>query len=205
MNALAMLALFAWMSQPALAEDFAVLQKIGVDQNVVALELSAAVKYQILMEPKASQLIVDLEQTRNRARPKVVDGDGGLIRQVRSAQYAPGPNWATRVVLDLNGRAGFTAQWEGSVLKVMLSGQGRSAKPAAQEKASKPASGDEFLLGPSSAEGQGGPAAPKEAAPHGKPAESLLLQVGPFPSEEAMKYAADEISAMGYKVVLPAK
>lgn len=203
MNALAMLAVFAWMSQPAPAEDFAVLQKISVEVDVVTLELSAQVKYKVFLEAKANQLIVDLEQTRNRARPKTVEGDGSLIKQVRSAQYAPGPNWATRVVMDMTSPAGYQARWEGTALKIILTGQGRSAKPAVKEKPAKPAAGEEFLLGEPPSEGRGDLAAPKEGS--AKSAEGLVLQVGPFPSEEAMKYAADEISAMGYKVVLPKK
>lgn len=247
------LAVFFTLPTLGSAEDLVLLRKIGIEGESVVLDLSAQAKVQVLPILDPPSLVVDLANTRNRARPKSVEGSG-LIRRVRSSQFQPGPDWAARVVVDLSAMAGYQVKWDAGRLLIVLHG---AVQPASEEPAEAPGAG-ELLPGmskpmepapavqtppppPADAKpakkgrkgrkaAQAEPAAEPEDVPAPAPApsepakgpssEDLLppssgpapadrkpapagthfLKVGPFPDEEALKAAQDELSSLGYGV-----
>jgi hypothetical protein len=124
-------ALAVLFSLPALcgAEDLVFLKKIGIESSNVVLDMSGQAKVQVLPINEPPQLVIDLANTRNRARPRSIEG-AGLIRRVRSSQYQPGPDWAARVVVDMSAMAGYQVKWEADRLFIVLHG---AVQPAAEE------------------------------------------------------------------------
>jgi len=183
---LAVLALFLSLPVFGSAEDLVLLRKIGIEGSSVVLDLSGQASVQVLPILDPPSLVVDLANTRNRARPKSVEGSG-LIRRVRSSQFQPGPDWAARVVVDLSAMAGYQVKWDAGRLLIVLHGAGQ---PAAEETPAVPIDPSLPGLG-APPEAKPAPAS-EPAAKKGRKGKRAAQQAEPQPKPEPVAEPASE-------------
>jgi type IV pilus assembly protein PilQ len=160
------------------AEAGAVVEGLGVAEDVVTIKLTAAAQHNGFLTANPPRLVVELLDADNQVGVKEVAGKGRFLKRVRVAQFQRSPKMIVRVVMDLKEMAGYRLVQSGNNLVVSL-----VAEPGA---ASAPAAKPEPAAAPAAAL----PAAPGKPKVKHQPAPKAEAVVAAVPAAAPVEAAA---------------
>jgi type IV pilus assembly protein PilQ len=121
---------------PAAQSDVAKVNEIRVETSASAtkyvIEQTGSADFQDFLLSNPNRLVVDLVGARHALEKTRYDGDGKLVRGVRTSQFRSDPNEVTRVVFDLTEGTKYKVSKTGSAVEVSFFA-GQPASAAAQK------------------------------------------------------------------------
>ncbi len=127
--------LLAWphgLVLPAGAQEKPViLESIQVSDDQLKIKLSGAAQYNSFLTATPPRLVIELLNTEYQAGAKTLEGKGRFLKKVRSGQFERAPRMVSRIVIDLNGMAGYRVGELADGLVVGLVSTEETAAPAA--------------------------------------------------------------------------
>ena len=127
--------LLAWphgLVLPAGAQEKPViLESILVSDDQLKIKLSGTAQYNSFLTATPPRLVIELLNTEYQAGAKTLEGKGRFLKKVRSGQFERAPRMVSRIVIDLNGMAGYRVGELADGLVVGLVSTEETAAPAA--------------------------------------------------------------------------
>ncbi len=131
MIAVAWALLWAGLLQAAPVAEPNSLVAVTADGDRVSFQFTRAVAEHVAFHDAPPRLLLDFDRTRIMAASRIVEGDGALVRRVRSGHLETDPLPVTRVVVDLAERAAWRTEWEGATLRLVVGDGGPAVRTAA--------------------------------------------------------------------------
>ncbi|MDH3197597.1 MAG: AMIN domain-containing protein, partial [Candidatus Krumholzibacteria bacterium] len=171
----------------------------GANSSVYIIEQTGEAAYQEFLLPNPKRLVLDVVGAEHGLSQYIFDGDGRLVKGVRTSQFTNDPDEVTRIVFDLAEETEYTVSRRETVVEVTFFGKG---KPAEVMDASLASTWDATqdatpkLEGEPKASAQLTPAQPTATQP--APAQPAPAQPAPAqpasPEPQAETSWADEMS-----------
>ncbi|MEK7746444.1 MAG: SPOR domain-containing protein [Elusimicrobiota bacterium] len=105
---------------PLSAADPVQLKRIDTAPDMVEFDLTGPVLYKIFVVKEPSQIVVELLNTKLKAKNKAIEGQGLFLRRITPSQASKKPDWVTRVVLELDAPARYQIVWENGKMALRL-------------------------------------------------------------------------------------
>ncbi|MEK9146316.1 MAG: AMIN domain-containing protein, partial [Elusimicrobiota bacterium] len=101
----ALVSALATAAGPLPAAEPVQLKRIGTAPDMVEFDLTGPVLYKIFVVKEPSQIVVELLNTKLKAKNKAIEGQGLFLRRITPSQASKKPDWVTRIVLELDAPA----------------------------------------------------------------------------------------------------
>ncbi|MEK7744742.1 MAG: AMIN domain-containing protein, partial [Elusimicrobiota bacterium] len=105
---------------PLSAADPVQLKRIDTAPDMVEFDLTGPVLYKIFVVKEPSQIVVELLNTKLKAKNKAIEGQGLFLRRITPSQASKKPDWVTRVVLELDAPARYQIAWDNGKMALRL-------------------------------------------------------------------------------------
>lgn len=187
-------------SGPLFAADPVQLKRIEAAPDLVEFELTGPVLYKIFVVKEPSRIIVELLNTKLKAKDKPIEGQGLFLRRVTPSQASKKPDWVTRVVLELDAPARYQVAWEGGKMSLRLD----EVPPPEPVKEPEPAPAPEPVAPPQETAAPEPAPEPPPPPPPPAPVErkktQFWAQIGSFSEKGRADKLVSELKAAGHPV-----
>jgi len=93
----------------------------------VRISLDRPARYTTFVLKEPPRLVVDFHETVVATSEREWEGYGVAVSRVRCGQFTSGPDPVARVVLDLDGEAFYSTEWDGGDMTVLLEPAGAAS------------------------------------------------------------------------------